>query len=88
MGRRAAELLAESTGWADTFAELGLAYRRTAPSDSPIVEIRGLPNINRFLTAAVDDAESELLTAQPDGARRTVVLEQAIERDKRALAAA
>lgn len=85
MGQRAAELLAESTGWATTFAELGVAFRRTAPSDLPIVEIRGLSNINRFLTAAVGDAESELLTAQPDGARSPAVLDVALERDRRAL---
>ena len=85
MGQRAAELLAESTDWANTFAELGLAYRRTAPNDLPIVELRGLPNINRFLTAAVGDAQHELLTAQPDGARPAAILEEAIERDQRAL---
>jgi hypothetical protein len=85
MGQRAAELLAESTDWANTFAELGLAYRRTAPAALPIVELRGLPNINRFLTAAVGDAQTELLTAQPDGAREAAVLAEAIERDKRAL---
>jgi hypothetical protein len=85
MGQRAAELLAESTEWANTFAELGLAYRRTAPAEPPIVELRGLPNINRFLTAAVGDAQFELLTAQPDGARDAAILAEAIERDKRAL---
>ena len=86
MGQRAAELLIESTDWANTFADLGLAYRRTAPGDLPIVELRGLPNINRFLTAAVGDAEFELLTAQPDGARPAALLEEAIDRDRRALA--
>jgi len=85
MGQRAAELLAESTDWANTFAELGLAYRRTAPAELPIVQLRGLPNINRFLIAAVGDAEFELLTAQPDGARPSTILAEAIERDKRAL---
>ena len=85
MGQRAAELLAESTDWANTFAELGLAYRRTAPAELPIVQLRGLPNINRFLIAAVGDAESELLTAQPDGARPSTILAEAIERDQRAL---
>ena len=85
MGQRAAELLAESTDWANTFADLGLAYRRTAPSELPIVELRGLPNINRFLTAAVGDAQFELLTAQPDGPRSAAILAEAIERDKRAL---
>ncbi|MFL6108295.1 MAG: LuxR family transcriptional regulator [Marmoricola sp.] len=86
MGQRAAELLAESTGWATTFAELGLAFRRTASNEQPIVELRGIPNINRFLTAVVGDAETELLTAQPDGARSAAVLDVALERDKRALA--
>jgi sugar-specific transcriptional regulator TrmB len=85
MSQRAAELLAESTDWAKSFAELGLAYRRTAISDLPIVELRGLPNINRFLVAAVGDAEVELLTAQPDGPRSADILAEAIDRDQRAL---
>lgn len=85
MGQRAAELLAESTSWATTFAELGLAFRRTAPADQPLVELRGSANINRFLTAAVGDAQRELLTAQPDGGRPAAKLEVAIERDRRAL---
>ena len=85
MGQRAAELLAESTDWANTFADLGLAYRRTAPADVPIIELRGLPNINRFLNAAVGDAQSELLTAQPDGGRAAATLDVAIKRDRRAL---
>jgi sugar-specific transcriptional regulator TrmB len=86
MGQRASELLAESTSWAKAFAELGQAFRRTAPGIQPIVELRGLANINRFLTAAVGDAQDELLTAQPDGARPAAALEVAIERDRRALA--
>ena len=85
MGQRAAEMLAESTGWATTFAELGQTFRRTAPSDLPIVEIRGLSNINRFLAASVADAETELLTAHPDGARPAAVLDTALERDRAAL---
>ena len=65
---------------------LGQSFRRTPPSgDGKVAEIRGLPNINRFLDAAVDDAESSLLTAQPAGARRPAVLEQAVDRDIRAL---
>lgn len=85
MGQRAAELLVESTSWATAFNDLGVTYRRAAPADQPITELRGLPNINRFLTAAVGDAGSELLTAQPDGGRPIEILDQAIERDKRAL---
>ncbi len=85
MGRQVLELLTESAAWADTFGSLAKAFRRTAPEKEPLSEIRGLPNINRFLEAAVDDAQSELLTAQPAGARKAVVLQQAVDRDIRAL---
>ena len=85
MGRQAVELLAESAAWAETFGSLAQVFRRTPVVASPVAEIRGLPNINRFLEAAVDDAETELLTAQPAGARKAVILKQAIDRDIRAL---
>lgn len=85
MGRQVLELLNESAAWADTFGSLAQSFRRTAPEREPLSEIRGLPNINRFLEAAVDDAQHELLTAQPLGARKAVVLEQAVDRDIRAL---
>ncbi len=85
MGRQVVELLNESAAWADTFGSLAQAFRRTPTGDSPLTEIRGLPSINRFLTSAVDDAEGELLTAQPAGPRRAVILQQAVDRDLRAL---
>jgi sugar-specific transcriptional regulator TrmB len=85
LGQRATALLTESTAWATTFAELGQAFRREAAAASPITEVRGLDNINRFLQAAVGDAEDELLTAQPAGARSASTLELAIDRDVRAL---
>jgi sugar-specific transcriptional regulator TrmB len=85
MGRQVVELLDESAAWADTFGSLAQTFRRTPVGGSPISEIRGLPSINHFLEAAVDDAEHELLTAQPAGGRRAVILEQAVDRDLRAL---
>jgi len=85
MGRRVVELLDESAAWADTFGNLAQTFRRTPVGGSPLNEIRGLASINQFLEAAVDDAEHELLTAQPAGARRAVILEQAVDRDLRAL---
>ncbi len=85
MGRQVVELLSESAAWADTFGSLAQAFRRTPAGVSPVEEIRGLANINRFLESAVDDAETELLTAQPAGARRAVVLQQAVERDMRTI---
>jgi sugar-specific transcriptional regulator TrmB len=85
MGRQVVALLDESAAWAETFDSLGQAFRRTPTPGSQLAEIRGLPSINRFLESAVDDAELEILTAQPAGARRAVILEQAVDRDLRAL---
>lgn len=85
MGRQVVELLDESVAWADTFGSLSQTFRRTPVAGIRISEIRGLPSINHFLEAAVDDAEHELLTAQPAGGRRAVILEQAVDRDLRAL---
>ncbi len=85
LGRQVVELLDESAAWADVLSSLGQVFRRTPSGGSPLTEVRGLPSINRFLDAAVDDAESELLAAQPAGARRAAVLEQAVDRDVRAL---
>lgn len=85
MGRQVVDLLNESAAWADTFGSLAQTFRRTPAGGSPLTEIRGLPSINRFLEAAVDDTEHELLTAQPAGARRAVILQQAVDRDLRAL---
>lgn len=85
MGRQVVELLDESAAWAETFGTLAQTFRRTPAGGRSLSEIRGLPSINRFLDAAVDDAERELLTAQPAGARKAVILEQAVDRDLRAL---
>ena len=85
LGARAAALLSESSEWAQSFADLGQAFRKHSVGGRSLVEVRGLPNINRFLQAAVGDAENELLTAQPAGARSAAVLESAISRDIGAL---
>jgi sugar-specific transcriptional regulator TrmB len=85
MGRQVVELLDESAAWADTFGSLATTFRRSPVAGSPVTEVRGLPSINNFLESAVDDAQHELLTAQPAGARRAVVLAQAVDRDLRAL---
>ncbi len=85
MSRQVVQLLDESAAWAETLGSLAQTFRRTPSGEGHLREIRGLPSINRFLEAAVDDAEEQLLTAQPAGARRAVVLEQAIDRDLRAL---
>ena len=86
LGARGAELLHESSRWAEAFSELGQIYR-TSPlsAPSPITEIRGLENINDFLRAAVNDCRRELLTAQPHGRRPADTLVEAENRDVKAL---
>lgn len=85
MGRRAVDLLAESAELAEELASLAQAFRRTTGSSSTHEQISGLEAINRFLETAVDDAETELLTAQPAGPRRAQSLAIASARDLRAL---
>lgn len=85
MGQQAAALLEESSRWAATFASLGQAFRRSEYDRSTITEVHGYANINRFVQAAVSDAQTELLTAQPSGARSAATLAVAAKRDIRAL---
>jgi sugar-specific transcriptional regulator TrmB len=85
MGQEAAHLLEESSRWADAFSGLGQAYRRSLGARHPVTEIRGQDNINRFLVATVDDAQQEILTAQPTLGPTTRKLDQASERDIRAV---
>ncbi len=86
LGRQGAELVAESSRWADAFADLGQTYRRARSSrESGVSEVRGFENIDRFLTAALLDCQEELLTAQPFGRRSPEILATAAERDVRAL---
>ncbi len=87
LGQRGADLLAESARWADAFSDLGQVFR-TSPQATvnPVTEIHGLDNIDAFIHAAVNDARSELLTAQPHGRRPANTLAVAEDRDVRALA--
>ncbi|RLV48166.1 LuxR family transcriptional regulator [Nocardioides mangrovicus] len=85
MGQRAVALLEESGHWSELFGGLGQTYRRSAGARHPVTHIRGLANINRFLSTAVEDAREELLTAQPTRGRSSTSLEKASERDLRAV---
>lgn len=82
---RAAELQTESAQWAQTLSNLSQDYRRTTVARTPIDQIQGLANINRFIESVVGDAREELLTAQPAGARKAATLQAAVRRDLDAL---
>lgn len=86
LGVQGAEMLAESSRWADAFSDLGQVFR-TSPQAavSPITEIHGLDKINSFIRAIVNDSRQELLTAQPNGRRPAPILAEAENRDLRAL---
>ncbi|MDT9593242.1 LuxR family transcriptional regulator [Nocardioides zeae] len=85
LGQRGAELLAESSAWARTFGSLSQAWRKAPqPASGPVTEIRG-EAIDPYIAAIVADAESELLTAQPQVGRNAAALARAAERDVAAL---
>jgi sugar-specific transcriptional regulator TrmB len=86
LGRRGADLIDESSRWADAFADLGQVFR-TSPHTTvrPILEIHGIENINNFIHTAITDSRHELLTAQPHGRRPANFLAVAEDRDIKAL---
>ncbi|MFI9158203.1 helix-turn-helix transcriptional regulator [Kitasatospora aureofaciens] len=56
------------------------------PGASGVVHLHGLPEINRTIQTALEDAEREILTAQPDGPRPGAVLDEALESVRRQIA--
>lgn len=85
LGRQAADLLARGSAWAETFERLSQSYRATPVPSEGLTQLLGIETINRFLEAAVEDAQRELLTAHPAGARRATVQQAAFRRDRHAL---
>jgi hypothetical protein len=86
LSQRGADLLAESSHWATTFAHLGQTWRRSPRSArGPFTELRGRDVIGSFIESVVVDAEHELLTAQPQTGRSAQTLVAARERDFAAL---
>ena len=70
LGQQGAELISESAQWAKAFGSLSQAWRRSPnAAGGPLSELRGGDTIHAFLSALVDEAEHELLTAQPQFGR-------------------
>lgn len=81
LGQQGATLLTESSKWAQAFAALGQAYRRSPTTEyGPITELRG-EHIDRFLQEVIGGAQRELLTAQPQTGRSAAALKHAAVRD-------
>jgi len=85
MSQQGAELLSESSAWAQNFGTLAHAWRRSpGASRGPFTELQGSAT-NVFITSLVADAETELLTAQPQTGRNAPTLAAAAQRDIAAL---
>jgi len=85
LGQQGATLIGESSRWANAFASLGQAYRRSPSTiEGPITQLAG-DQIDRFLEDVVTGAQSELLTAQPQAGRSAAALRIAATRDVEAL---
>lgn len=86
MGQRGLELMHESAAWAKVFAALGDAWRRSPSAEpGPFTYLHGSKNINQFLSTIIGDAQTELLTAQPQSGRSSETLAAGAERDLAAL---
>jgi hypothetical protein len=70
LGQRGAELIAESSRWANAFGSLAQTWRRSpVAAHGPFTELHGIPEISKFLQEAADDATVDVLTAQPQTGR-------------------
>ncbi|WP_370290904.1 LuxR family transcriptional regulator [Nocardioides sp.] len=86
LGTEGARLIDESARWASAFAGLSQSWRRSpASSESgPFLYLHG-EAISPYLTALVNDAQEELLTAQPQTTRSAKTVADAASRDIAAL---
>lgn len=71
LSQRAADLLAESARWTESFHVLGQAWRRAPGTveQGPFRYLHGGAAINAYIQAVAPQAEEEVLTAQPQADR-------------------
>ncbi len=73
LGQQGAELITESSRWANAFGVLSQTWRRSPiAAQGAITEVHGIPAITKFLEEAIDDAAVDVLTAQPQSNRGTL----------------
>jgi hypothetical protein len=88
MSSEGTRLLDESSQWARNFGTLTQAWRKSAvgKESGPFTYVRGL-SIGEYITGLVNEAQEELLTAQPQTGRDTgEALEHATEVERMLLA--
>jgi hypothetical protein len=86
LGQRGAELITESSSWANAFSSLSQVWRKSpmASARGPFVQVHN-EAIASFIAGVVADAEDELLTAQPQTGRDAAIMAAAAKRDGAAL---
>jgi hypothetical protein len=86
LGTEGARLLDESARWARAFQSLSHSWKRSpqAETSGPVTYLHG-EAISPYLTTIVSEAETELLTAQPQAGREGPALAAAALRDIQAL---
>jgi len=88
LSQEAASLLEESSQWAQAFGSLGQSWRRSAHAQGqgqgPFVYLRDQA-IGPYLSNLIAEAETELLTAQPQSGRDAQSVATAVLRDTAAL---
>lgn len=73
LGQRGAELITESSRWAQAFGALSQTWRRSPiAAHGPFTELHGIPAITKFLEEALDDSTFDVLTAQPQAVRGSI----------------
>ncbi|WP_182378322.1 LuxR family transcriptional regulator [Nocardioides sp. WS12] len=86
LGTEGARLIDESARWAKAFSNLTQSWRRSpaATESGPFLYLHG-EAISPYLTAIIGDAETELLTAQPQTTRSAKTVAEGAVRDVAAL---
>lgn len=70
LGQRGAELITESSRWAQAFGKLAQTWRRSPVTlTGAVTHLEGGSEITRFLEGALDDCRVDVLTAQPQFSR-------------------
>ena len=73
LGQKGAELITESSLWAQAFGHLSQTWRRSPiAAHGPFPSCTAGPAITRYLEEAIDDAAVDVLTAQPQANRGTL----------------
>jgi sugar-specific transcriptional regulator TrmB len=84
LSQEGARLIEESSRWTQAFGALAQAWRRApgATERGPFRYLHGGDSINAFIQTLMPEADSEILTAQPQAARRIEVMAHVVDTER------